>query len=156
MTAPALLAGFLQRGFMLRAAVDRLFVSPASALTADDRKTIFEHRNEMLALLSPCEAWNHEGAIELIHDVDCVVGACGISARDPLLSDAIAMVIDAYETRDMETLRFAVTELRLFIQQIANDESRKRTGIPRLPPKSATSSAQVSGSLRPVETHGEQ
>jgi len=119
MPAQALLAGFAQRGFTLRAAAGKLSVSPASSLTDCDREAIRGRRDELLAILAPCEPWNKKAAIKLMHDADDLVGKLKVSGRHPDVVDAAAMVTSAYATRDLETLRFAIAEFLVVIHRLA-------------------------------------
>jgi hypothetical protein len=134
MTAPALLTEFARRGLTLRAVAGRLSVSPATALTVNDREVIREHRDELLAVLSPVEPWNLAMAIRLMHDADALVEQLGVSGRHPAIADAAAMVTSAHATRDMETIRFAVAEFALFVRgwlasglSRAERDNRRRT-----------------------------
>ena len=121
MTAPALLAGLSNRGFTLRAVSGRLAVSPATSLTAADRDAIYERRNELLAILSPGEPWNPGVAIRLMHDADTLVEEMGVSGRHPAIADAAATVTSAFATRDMETLRFAMSEFVSVVRRVAHE-----------------------------------
>jgi len=121
LTAPALLADFTRRGFTFRPVAGRLSVSPATALTAGDREAIRERRDELLAVLSPAEPWNLATAIRLMHDADTMVEQLGVSGRHPAVADLAAMVVSAFATRDMETVRFAVTEFTTLIGRLARE-----------------------------------
>jgi hypothetical protein len=125
MTAPALLADFGRRGLALRASADRLCVSPASALTESDRGAIRQHRDELLALLSPAEPWDAEAALRLAHDADSLVGQLGVSGRHPAVADAAAMVVSALATRDMETLRFAAAEFAAVVRELTRKQTAR-------------------------------
>jgi hypothetical protein len=130
--APAILADFARRGFAFRAVADRLRISPASALTTADREVIRERRTELLAILTPAATWNQEEAIRLMHEADSLVEQLGVSGRHPAVADAAAMVVSAFATRDMETVRFAVSEFAVVVRRVASE--RKSTGVTKQTP----------------------
>jgi hypothetical protein len=54
-------------------------------------------------------------------DADSLVERLGIGGRHPAVRDAAAMVTSAHATRDMETLRFAVSEFTVVVRGVARE-----------------------------------
>ena len=120
----------------------KLQVRPASLLTLEERGWVIAHANEILArltgaaantdvTLSGNEPWNRRVAIKLMADADALVERLGVNGRHPDVRNAAAMVASASDTRDLETLRFAVTEFKLVVREVAHRATkRKHAGHP--------------------------
>jgi tubulysin polyketide synthase-like protein len=71
MTAPAFIESFAARGFSFLADGGKLIVSPASALTDEDRQAIREHKAELLDLLADENIEMHDSALfDVVVEVD--------------------------------------------------------------------------------------
>ncbi len=125
-TAPRLLADLSHRGFALRTVAGKIVVTPASRLTPEDRDAIGKCRAELLKILSPCEPWKASTALRLMAEADALVERLGVSGLQPEVADGAAMVTSAFETRDVETLRFAAGEFALMVRKHANQNAKSR------------------------------
>ena len=155
--APVLLGEFVRRGFTLRVVAGGLSVAPAAALTLDDRAAIRARRDELLALLSvpdgrptdgpatrPGEPWNVRVALKLMADADGLVERLGVDGRHPVIVDAAALVVSAYQTHDLETVRFAVTEFVVAVRERAR-RAAERTSAEVSPHAGFPSAVSPSG-----------
>ena len=128
-----------------------LQVRPGSQLDEVDREWLRAHAGAILAhlgdafgvsingTLSGNEPWDGRVALKLIDEADVTVERSGVDGRHPAVKDAAAMVTSAFATRDLETLRFAVSELTLVVRQLAR--GRASSGA------SGQTSANTSGAV---------
>jgi hypothetical protein len=126
------------RGFLLRVEAGSLRVTPKSALTSADREVIRAHLPALIACLSPqgvtgarsdlnhehavveaCELWDAQEAVRLMTNADAVVNRLGVDGRSPEISQAAVRVVAAYAIRDLETLRFACSEMEVAARRSA-------------------------------------
>lgn len=70
-------------------------------------------------LLVGAEPWDQRAALRLIVDADALVEQLGVDGQHPVIVSAAAMVTNAFATRDMETLRFAVAEFTVLVRGLA-------------------------------------
>ena len=108
-----------------------LQVRPASRLTAEECNWFREHAAAILAHLvgvsgktplarnTGSEPWDSQLAIKLMWDTDRLVEQSRIDGRHPAVVQAAAMVTSAFGARDMETIRYAVSEFRVLVRQLA-------------------------------------
>jgi hypothetical protein len=109
----------------------RLQVQPASLLTADEREWCRAQAGAILAHLAPRvvptgnptltgnEPWDRQIALGLLADADALIERLGVDGRHPTVRDAAAMVASAFATRDLETVRFAVSEFAALVRRLA-------------------------------------
>ncbi len=119
MTASALITSLRARGFRLAVVNGSLRVSPASAITSGDREAIRAVLPALLATLCDVEPWDGETARRLMESADALVGRLGVDGTRPEIADAVAVVVSAHATKDMETLRLAVTEFAVVVRRFA-------------------------------------
>ncbi len=124
MTASALITSLRARGFRLAVVNGSLRVSPASALTSGDREAIREALPAVLATLCEVEPWDGKTALGLMESADALVGRLGVDGTWPEIADAAAVVVSAHATKDMETLRFAVTDFIVAVRFAARGCAR--------------------------------
>jgi hypothetical protein len=118
-------------GHYRRASQSARLLRPASALTSKDREEIRANLPALLALLAqpaktveryvPAaekavkvaggEPWELREVVQMMADVDTIVGRLGVDGRDPEIMEAVARVVAAFEMRDQETVRFACSEM---------------------------------------------
>lgn len=85
------------------------------------------------------EPWDRRVAMKLVCDADALVGSFGVSGNHPAIRDAAALVGSAFDTRDLETLRFAVSEFAAAVRGVVrehfraeqSEENRAQTGASR-------------------------
>ena len=116
MNASTLITSLRARGFHLAVVNGSLRVSPASALTSGNRKAIREALPALVATLGGVEPWDGETALRLMESADAVVGRLGVDGTRREITDAAAVVVSAHAARDLETLRFAVTEFLVSVR----------------------------------------
>ena len=122
MNSSTLIASLRKRGFRLTVDSGSLRVAPASALTADDREAIRIELPALVAALSPGEPWDQRTALRLMEAADALVERLGVVGSRPEITTAATMVVNAYATRDVETLRFAVAEFTVIVRRLAASE----------------------------------
>jgi hypothetical protein len=105
-----LIASLRARGFRLAVVDGSLRVSPASALTPRDREAIRATLPAVLTTLGVIEPWDGETALRLMEEADARLERSGVDGNRPEIAAAAAVVVSAHATRDMETLRFALSE----------------------------------------------
>jgi hypothetical protein len=134
MSARELVNALSARGIALSVVEGRLQARPASALTPQDRDAIRSVLTDLVALLIPVpaltgpEPWDPAVAIQLMHDADSLVAQADLDGRHPVLVDAAGMVQDAYFTRDLGTLRFAVTEFAFAVRNVTRERNSAARG----------------------------
>ena len=68
------------------------------------------------------EPWNGMKAVRLMSDLDDLVERLGVQGDDPSLREPALMVMSAYKTRDMETVRFACSEFEAQVRTLAGEK----------------------------------
>lgn len=128
----AALIAFAERGIAVTVSPSgTLQVRPASALAPEDREWLGTNAGAILvhleaavaptrtATLSGREPWDVRVALKLTTDADALVAQLGVDGRHPTVVDAAATVVSAYETHDLETIRFAVAEFVVAVRERA-------------------------------------
>jgi hypothetical protein len=111
----------------------KLQVRPASLLTSAEHDWFRAHVGVILAHLektavgnsdvplSGNEPWDRQVALRLTAEADALVERLGVSGQHPAIVSAAAMVVSAYATHDLETVRFAVAEFALCVRDVARE-----------------------------------
>ena len=73
---------------------------------------------ETVPYRTACEPWDQPAALRLMAEADALVEKFGVDGRHPAIVDAAAMVGSAFETRDMETVRFATAEFAATVRGV--------------------------------------
>ncbi len=112
-----------------------LQVRPASLLTPEDRGWFCANAKAIIGLLNDTrsataqtapscgEPWDEELANELVENAKLRLKRSGLTSNHQELQDGIAMLANAFATRDLETVRFAVTEFQILVREIGGRET---------------------------------
>jgi hypothetical protein len=72
--------------------------------------------------LSSNEQWDSRVAARLMFDADTRVEQLGVDGRHPMIVNAATMVASAFATRDMETLRLALSEFVVCVREVSREQ----------------------------------
>jgi hypothetical protein len=107
--------------------------------------------SEMLLLVG-LEPWDRNEAIRLMAAADELPSRYGVSGAHPDILRAAAMVVSAFQTRDIGTVRFAVAEFAVEVRRVAG--ALPGSGIIPLPLKSLYSGSPVAAPRSSVRRSG--
>lgn len=63
--------------------------------------------------------WNQDRASRMMYAADALVEHLGVNGNDPEVQSAAAMVHSAVQTRDMETVLYALAEFEAVVRRVA-------------------------------------
>jgi hypothetical protein len=99
-----------------------LRVTPASALTPDDRAAIRGNLNDLIAALAPEEPWNLAEAIRLMDEADALVERLAAPGSHPAIQAAAEMAASAFRRHDVLSYRTAVAKIVSLARQLGKPE----------------------------------
>lgn len=131
MSTSEMIDALRHRGITLSVVAGKLVARPASALTGHDREVIRGSAQELVAALTAERepdlevdgevgraTWDQSAALRMMFDADTLVERLGIDGRHPEIAAAAARVTAAHMTRDMLSLRRAVSEFETTVRRV--------------------------------------
>jgi hypothetical protein len=94
------------------------------------------HPSEM-PLLAGLEPWDRDEAIRLMAAADELPSRSGVSGTNPDILRAAVMVVSAFQTRDIGTVRFAVAEFAVEVRRVAGRSGGYGSGCSLAPAPTA-------------------